>query len=282
MDATREITLSAGTIRYRDDGEGPPVVFVHGLLVNGSLWRRVTPLLTGDARCIVPDWPLGSHTVAMRPDADVTPHGVADLIAEFLEALDLRDVTLVGNDTGGALCQLVVTRRPERVGRLVLTPCDAFENFPPKMFRPMAAAAAAPGGLLALLAPMRMRSARRAPIAYGWLSKRAVPDEVTDGWVGPPLSDEGVRRDCARFLRALDPEITLDAAERLHTFGGPVLLAWAREDRFFPLDHAYRLSKLFPNARLVEVEDSRTFVSEDQPERLAELIREFVREPVAA
>jgi pimeloyl-ACP methyl ester carboxylesterase len=284
MDATpyREISLSAGTIRYRESGTGTPIVFVHGVLVNGLVWRKLPPLLEGEARCIVPDWPLGSHTVPMRPDADLTPHGLARLIAEFLEALDLRDVVLVGNDTGGALCQLVVTERPERVGRLVLTPCDAFENFPPKMFRPLLAAAAAPGGLAAALAPMRVPAARRLPLAYGGLTKRPVPDEVTDAWVGPGLSDAEVRRDLARVLRAVKPEVLLDAAARLPRFTKPVLIAWAREDRFFPIDHGRRLAALFPDARFEEIADSRTFVAEDQPERLAELIGAFVREPVAA
>jgi pimeloyl-ACP methyl ester carboxylesterase len=278
----REVSLSAGTIRYRDHGTGRPIVFVHGILVNGLVWRKLIPLLEGDARCIVPDWPLGSHSVAMRPDADLTPHGVARLIAEFLDALDLRDVVLVGNDTGGALCQLVVGERPERVGALVLTPCDAFENFPPKMFRPLLAAAAAPGGLAAALAPMRVPAARRLPLAYGGLTKRPVPDEVTDTWVGPPLSDADVRRDLARFLRTVKPEITLDAAARLPAFAKPVLIAWAGEDRFFPIDHGRRLAALFPNARFEEVADSRTFVSEDRPDALAALIAAFLREPVTA
>jgi pimeloyl-ACP methyl ester carboxylesterase len=284
IDATphKEVTLSAGTIRYRESGTGTPIVFVHGVLVNGLLWRKLFPLLEGEARCIAPNWPLGSHPVAMRPDADLTPHGIVRLIAEFLATLDLRDAVLVGNDTGGALCQLVVTEYPERAGRLVLTPCDAFENFPPKMFRPLLAAAAAPGGLAAALAPMRVPAARRLPLAYGGLTKRPVPDEVTDSWVGPALSDAAVRRDLARFLRAVKPEILLDAAARLPQFTKPVLIAWAREDRFFPVDHGRRLATLFPNARFEEISDSRTCVSEDRPDALAALIRAFVQEPAAA
>jgi pimeloyl-ACP methyl ester carboxylesterase len=271
----RDIDLSAGRLRYREQGSGTPIVFVHGLLVNGLLWRKVVPLLESGARCIVPDWPLGSHARAMNAGADVTPRGVAHLIAELLEALELRDAVVVANDTGGALAQILVTERPERVGRLVLTSCDAFENFPPRMFRPLVVASRIPGGLAAALAPTRLRAARRLPLAYGWLTHRPIPDEVTDAWLGPPLNDPGVRRDAARFLRALDPEVTLAAAARLHTFTRPVLVAWASDDRFFPLDHGRRLATLFPNARFTEIEDSRTFVPEDQPERLAALIAEF-------
>jgi pimeloyl-ACP methyl ester carboxylesterase len=275
-DTTRQIDLSAGRINYRDSGAGTPIVFVHGLLVNGLLWRKVIPPLERDARCIAPDWPLGSHLVPMKRDADLTPRGVAHLVAEFLEALDLRDAVVVANDTGGAIAQVLVTERPERVDRLVLTPCDAFENFLPKMFRPLVAAASVPGGLVAALAPMRVRAARRIPLAYGGLTKRRIPHEITDRWVRPAITDAAVRRDTARFLRAIDPEITLAAAERLHRFTGPSLVAWAREDRFFPLDHGRRLATLLPNARFMEIADSRTFVPEDQPERLAELIQQLL------
>jgi pimeloyl-ACP methyl ester carboxylesterase len=282
MDSMHEVKLSAGTIRYREAGSGPPVVFVHGLLVDGTLWRKVVPLLAPDARCIVPDWPLGSHTIAMNEDADLSPRGIAGLVAEFLEALELDDVTIVANDTGGAISQLLVTERPERIGRLVLTPCDAFENFPPEMFRGMKIAARTPGGMTAMLAPMRIAAARNAPMAFGRLAKHGIPAEVSEAWVRPAIEDAGVRRDCGKTLRALDPKDTLDAAARLHAFDRPVLIAWAPEDRFFPFDHGQRLAKLFPQGRLERIEDSWSFVSEDQPERLAELVRDFVRELVPA
>ena len=131
-----EIQLTQGTLNYRDEGEGPAVVFIHGLLVNGRVWDEVLPLLGADVRRIVPDLPLGSHTIPMNPGATLDPPALAAMIAELIERLDLRDVTLVGNDTGGALCQLVVARHPERIGKLLLINCDAFENFPPRSFAP--------------------------------------------------------------------------------------------------------------------------------------------------
>ena len=265
-----EIALPQGTVRYRDDGAGPPLVFVHGLLVDGRLWEPVADRLDGFRR-IVPDLPLGSHRVPM-PDADLSPTGLAQLVADFLGALDLEDVTLVGNDTGGAICQLVVTRHPKRVGRLVLTNCDAFDNFPPLMFRPLVLAARA-HLLTAQLQLVRLRAARRLPFAFGWLGKR-IPDELLAAWVEPFLSDRGIRRDARRVAAALDRRLLLDTAARLREFDRPVLIAWAPEDRFFPLDHARRLAAIFPDARLVEVPDSRAFISLDQPERLAALIRE--------
>jgi pimeloyl-ACP methyl ester carboxylesterase len=266
-----EIQLGAGKLRYRDSGAGAPVVFVHGALVDGRLWDPVVERL--QLRCVVPDLPLGAHRIAMRPDADLTPTGLADLIGELIEKLDLHDVTLVGNDTGGALCQFVVTRRPGRIARLVLTNCDAFDNFPPALFRPLGTLARA-RLLTAALQPLRVRALRRLPFAYGWLTKRPLPDELLDAWVEPFLSDAGVRRDARRFLLGIDRDALLDNTARLHDFDRPVLIAWAPEDRFFPLEHARRLAAVFKDARLVEIPDSCTFVSRDQPEPLAALIRE--------
>ena len=196
-----QITLSQGTIHYRDAGEGPPVVFLHGLLVDGEVWRKVTPLLQGDARCIVPDLPLGSHRIAMNADADLAPAGVARLVADLLEALDLEDVTLVGNDTGGAISQLVALDHRERVGRLVLTNCDCFDDFPPKEFVPDGQGGARAGRALcrrcSRCAPPRRGG---SPMAYGWLAHE-IPDEVTGAWIRPFLDDADIRRDAAAFMR---------------------------------------------------------------------------------
>src|SRR3954447_24665422 len=211
-----EIELSAGTVRYRDTGSGPPIVFVHGLLVDGTLWRKVTPRLEGRFRCIVPDLPLGSQTVAMKPDADLTPPALARLIGEFLEKLDLRDVTLVANDTGGALTQiLLASGQTDRIGRVVLTPCDAFDNFLPQMFKPLQLLARVPGAVYPVTQSMRIPALRRLPFAFGWLTKRRVPNEVTAGWLRPGQTDKGIRRDIARLLRGIDSRYTLEAADKL-------------------------------------------------------------------
>jgi pimeloyl-ACP methyl ester carboxylesterase len=269
-----EIQLAQGTVRYRDEGSGPPIVFVHGVLVDGRLWEPVVDRLSGSARCVVPDLPLGAHRIAMRPGADASPIGVAKLIADLISALDLSDVTLVGNDTGGALCQLLVTRHPERIARLVLTNCDAFDNFPPAMFRGLVLSARL-RLLTAALQPMRVPALRRTPLAFGRLTKRRLPDELLESWIEPLLRDAGVRRDTRRLLAAIRPAQLLDNAARLSEFDRPVLIAWAPEDRFFPIDHARRLAAIFPDARLAEVPDAYAFVSLDQPERVADLIREF-------
>ena len=277
MSSVQHIDLSSGRISYRDVGDGPPIVFVHGLLVNGNLWRKVTPGLGSDYRCIVPDLPLGSHTIPMDPGADVTPPGLARLIVELIEKLDLSDVTLVGNDTGGALTQIAMTQGSDRIGRVVLTPCDAFDNFLPPMFKGLQYAAKVPPLLTAAVQPLRIRPLRRLPIAFGWLTKRPIDDpDVEAGYIRPFFTRRAVRRDVARVLAAIDARYTREAAEQLGSFKRPVLIVWATEDKVFPVEHAHRLAGLLPDARVEEVADSYSFVPEDQPERLVELIRGFV------
>jgi pimeloyl-ACP methyl ester carboxylesterase len=268
------VELPQGTVRYRDEGEGRPFVFVHGILVNGLLWRRVVPRLDG-VRRIVPDWPLGSHEVPLRPSADLTPPGLARLIAGFVDALGLDDVVLVANDTGGAISQIVAANHPERLGGLVLTSCDAFENFLPPMFRGLQVAARVPGALTAFVAPLRLRPARGLPIAFGWLRKRPIEREVSDAYVEPFFRHAGVRRDLRKVLRGISTRHTLDAAAKLPSFDRPALVAWSADDRFFPVDHGRRLADLLPRGRFEEIRDSYTFSPEDQPERLAQLLREF-------
>jgi pimeloyl-ACP methyl ester carboxylesterase len=279
----QQIQLPQGTIRYRDSGSGEPIVFVHGLLVDGRLWRDVAPRLADEFRCIVPDLPLGSHTIPTAEGTDLSPPGLARILADLLEALELDRVTLVGNDTGGAICQLVATRHPERLARLVLTPCDAYKDFLPPAFRPLQWAARVPGLPGALFQPFRLDAARRSPLGFGWLIKRRPLDsELLESWLRPSLEDPAVRRDAVEILRRIDNRFTLEAAERLREFDRPTLIAWATEDRFFKLRNGERLAEAIPDARLELIEDARTFVPLDQPERLAALIAAFIEETPGA
>lgn len=275
-DGTRTIELPQGSLALHDSGAGEPVLFAHGLLVDGRLWRKVVPRLDGGFRCLVPDLPLGSHRTPMRAEADLSPPGLARLLVDLIEALELEQVTLVGNDTGGAISQIAAANHPERIRRLVLTPCDAFDNFLPPAFRPLQYAARVPGLLTAALQGMRLAPVRRLPIAFGWLIKHDPDDRLLDEWVKPFLSDAGVRRDTIKVLKEISPRYTDEAAERLRGFERPTMLAWAREDRFFKASYGERLAATIPGARLEWIEDSYTFVPEDQPAALAELIKEFV------
>jgi pimeloyl-ACP methyl ester carboxylesterase len=278
----REVRLPQGPIRYRELGTGEPILLVHGLLVNALLWEEVAEALARDFRVIAPDWPLGSHTVPLEDGADLTPPGLAKLIADFMEALDLRDVTLVGNDTGGALTQLVAVGHPERLARIVLTPCDAYENFPPPMFVPLMFAGRSPTAAWLIANSLRTEFAQRLPFAFGWLSKRPLDRDVARSFVRPAMTDRRIRQQVAKILGGIDKRHTLAAAERFPEFDKPVLIAWAPEDRFFKLRYAERLARDFPHARLERIEDSYTFVSIDQPDLTAELIAAFARKPVVA
>jgi pimeloyl-ACP methyl ester carboxylesterase len=281
MAEIRELQVEQGTVQYRDIGSGPPIVFVHGALVAGDLWDGVVASLANDYRCIVPELPLGAHRVPLRKDADLSPPGLARLVTGVFDALDLDDVTLVGNDTGGAICQLVATSDPKRLGRLVLTNCDAFDNFLPPAFAYLQVAARIPGALTVLGLSQRIRPMRQLPIAYGWLSHRRIPDEALDGWASAIGADPGIRRDLAKVLKGISKRYTLDAAAALASFDRPALIAWGRDDRFFATAYAERLATVIPGARLELIDGARTFVSIDQPERLGSLIADFVRETTA-
>jgi pimeloyl-ACP methyl ester carboxylesterase len=277
-------TLDLGggrTVRAHVTGEGPPIVFVHGALVNANLWRKVVARLDGFKRVTL-DLPLGSHLEPMPRDADLRPPALADLIADSLAALELTDVTLVGNDTGGGLSQIVATRRPERIGALVLTSCDAFDSFPPRFFRIVLAPARVPGMIPIAFGGLRLRPLRRLPIAYGWLTTGPIDRDAEDSYVLPVLTRGDIRRDVRKLLGGLDPTYTLDAAAKLASWDRPALIAWSEKDRFFPIEHAERLAKVIPNARLEWIAGARTFAMEDEPERVAAVIGSFMRESVGA
>ncbi len=274
----REVELTQGTLRYRERGTGAPIVFVHGLLVNGDLWRKLVPQLSHRYRCITPDLPLGSHEIPMKPEADLSIPGIARLLSEFCSALGLEHPTLVANDTGGAITQWMMTEHPNSVGRVVLTSCDCFENFLPAMFRPLQALAHVPPLLTAVLQPLRLASVRRLPFAFGWLAKRPIAPEFEAGYAAQILAQRAIRRDCYKVLRDISPKYTRRAAERLGEFVNPVLVAWAADDRFFPPEHGRRIAQIVPKGRFVLIEDSYTFISEDQPDALAKQILAFLEE----
>lgn len=271
----KEIELPMGTLRYREAGAGQPVVFVHGYLVDGRLWDGVVDALAAEFRCIAPDWPIGAQRVAMRPDADLSPPGIAATIASLLEALELEDVTIVGNDSGGAMSQVLVTTHPERIGRLVLTNCDTHENFPPGIFKAMPALAKLPGGMTALSAPFRIGAVARR--AYAPFSRNPIPADLVASWLEPGMRDRDVRRDLRKVTAGMNKRHTLEAAAKLRGSQLPILLAWAPGDRFFPISYAERLAAEAGNARIVRIPDAKTFVPLDQPALLAKEIAQFAR-----
>jgi pimeloyl-ACP methyl ester carboxylesterase len=274
----KRLELSGGTIEYEDTGgAGPTVVLLHGVVMNGTLWRRVVADLRTDHRCLIPNLPLGAHGLPMREDADLSLRGQAYLVAEFLERLDLVDVTLACNDWGGALL-LTSDGRDERIGRLVLAACETFDNYPPGLpGKNLALLGRLPGGLALAGQLLRVRALRRLPMTLGWMSKRPIPDEIVDRWLRP-LRDRAIRRDLSTYVRGVKAakRELLAATERMAEFDRPVLVAWGPEDRVMPIEHGRRLAAILPRGRLVEIPDTYTLIPEDQPALLAARIREFI------
>jgi pimeloyl-ACP methyl ester carboxylesterase len=276
-----EVELSAGRIEYQDTGGGGPVVvLVHGLLMDATLWDAVTADLSADHRCIVPTLPLGAHRLPVAVGADLSVRGLAALVAEFFKCLGLNEVTVAGNDTGGAIVQILAAEHSERVGRIALVSCDAFGNFPPGLTgKALVAAGKLPPALFgAFMQQMRLKPARRAPFAYGWLTKRG--DQACRRCLQPLLTSPAIRRDTTAALRAIaaDPGVLTRVATQLPGFTRPALIAWAARDRVMPPEHGRRLAKLLPDARHVEIPDSYTLIPLDQPALLARELRTFIRE----
>lgn len=272
----RTVELAAGPVAYRESGSGPPIVFVHGVGVNGDLWRKVVPSLSESFRCIVPDLPFGGHSHPLHADADLSLPGMAQVVADFIEALELDGPAVVANDTGGAVAQWLVGHHPERVGALVLTSCDAFHKFPPSPQRYLEVAARSPLLMWVVAWTVRFRAVQRLPTAYGWVTKRPMDPATMRSFTDPIRANAGVRRDLTRLLLAVETRYTYEAAGALQRFDKPALVLWAEDDKIFPRDHGRLLAELLPQGRFELVPDSRTFIPEDQPERLASRVREFL------
>lgn len=276
---TIDVPTSAGPLRTRIVGSGPPVLFVHGLLVDGHVWDAVAAELSADHRCILPTLPLGSHRLAMQPGADLAPARIAALLDELCAELELDDVTVVANDSGGAITQLWMANGAPRVGRVICTPVDCFDHFPPPAFKPyltLARSQAMTGAVLRLA--LRVRRLRHTPLTYGGLTHRPIDDAHARSWMQAPATDRGVLADLCSFVRgAARTDLERESA-RLRDFARPVLLAWSTEQAWFPVEHAVRLTRLLPDARIALMEGTGAFPQVDQPAALASLVRDFTRD----
>ena len=271
-----ELALKQATIEYQEfgpkDSAHPPVLFVHGILVDGQLWREVAENLGRRGyRCIVPTLPLGSHTIPVKDASALSLPGVAEMINDAIVALDLSDVTLVGGDTGGGICQLVVDAYPDRIGRLVLTNCDAFDKCPPFPFDLVFRLLRGPISIKALSGAMRLRALRRSALGYGLLISPPDP-HLTAAWLQPCLKDSRICRDLAALLRQVAKADLTDVATRLPRFTKPVTLVWGQGDRVFTPSLGRRLAGVFSNGKLIEVPDAKTFVSLDNPDVVIDAI----------
>jgi pimeloyl-ACP methyl ester carboxylesterase len=273
------IVLEGRTIMYDVTGEGPPIVFVHGVFATGGVWYDVIDRLAPNFRCINVHLPLGVHRYPSPPTVDHSPLALARVIAGLLEALDLRDVTLVGNDTGGALCQLVIAYQPERVGRLVLTNCDAFEVFPPKSLAPLYFAARIPA-LWWLFSKLTLRPQVRKRF-FKTVAHTEPDGEVLAMLLGRFANNPGVREDLRKTIVAIRPQVTLEAAKRFASFDRDVLVLWGKDDIFFPVSLGERLAKAFPRGRFQAIDNAMLFVGIDAPQVVAPAIAGFARASLA-
>jgi pimeloyl-ACP methyl ester carboxylesterase len=273
----RSIEVPAGVIEYDEVGSGPPVVLLHGVLMDHTLWDRVLPLLPEGFRYIRPVLPLGAHRRAMDPGADLTLPGQVRTVADVLDALDLEDVTLVHSDWGGALF-LTARGLDRRVARQVILPCEAFDNFPPGLpGRMVALAARLPAGLQLAARQLRVGWLRRLPMLYGQMARRPVPDELIRRWTEPVLGDPGVRRDLLAYARGtFDKAALVRDTEALRGFQGDVLVLWSPDNRVMPPEHGPRLAALLPRGRYAEVPGAYVLSPLDEPEAVARQMGAFL------
>ncbi|MGK5557429.1 alpha/beta fold hydrolase [Actinomadura kijaniata] len=274
----RNVEVAGGVLEYDEVGTGPPVVLLHGLLMDHTVWDRVLPLLPEGFRYVRPVLPLGSHRRPMRPDADLTMRGQVALVADFLDALDLRDVTLVHSDWGGSLF-LTAYGRDQRVARQVILPCEAFDNFPPGLpGKLLTLVVRIPGGLQLAARQLRVAPLRRLPMLFGRMARRPVPDALVRRWTEPVLRDPAVRRDLLAYGRGpFDRRELVRATEELRRFQGESLVLWSPDNRVMPPEHGRRLAELLPAGRYAEVPGAYVLSMLDEPETVAREIGRFLQ-----
>ncbi|WP_024804573.1 alpha/beta fold hydrolase [Nocardia sp. BMG51109] len=274
------VDVPAGPVHYVEHGDGPPVVLLHGLLMNHTVWDAVLELLPSGFRYIRPDLPLGSHPEPMRDEADLSLRGQNVLIADFLAALDLRDVTLVHSDWGGGLF-LTAYGLDERVSRLIVLPCEAFDNFPPGFPGKMAVLLLrVPGALPIGLRQLRIGALRNSPLLFGQMARAPISDELAHAWTAPALRDPRIGRDVRKYGRAMPDKAELIAnTEALRTFPGPALVLWSSAGKVMPRAHGARLAELLPHGRLVEIDEAYVLSMLDQPAAVAKAMAEFLGAP---
>jgi pimeloyl-ACP methyl ester carboxylesterase len=265
-------------IEYTDTGSGPVVVFVHGAYVTGRLWQDVVDRLSDSHRCIAPTLPFGAQAEPVGAGVDLTVAASGRRIVGLLEELDLSDVTLVANDTGGGIVLAALGNAMldwDRVSKLVFTNCDSFEHFPPSAFAPIVRLCA----LSQTLGAIVLKGLTNAPglkVFTSAVTRHGIDAARRPAIFGGFLTSAAVRREAARFTADLKPSHTLAAVGALKRWDNPVLMAWGTSDKMFPLSHAERLAETFPNAVVRTIEDSSTYVMLDRPDEAAEAIRAFV------
>lgn len=274
-----ELRSRLGPLAWRSSGRGPAVVFFAGALANGELWRGVVTELRDRYRCIIIDLPLGAHNRPLNPGADRSATSLARLIPESLELLDLDDATVVANDTAGGLLLLALAgAHPglRRIGRLVLTNCDNYENFPPPTLRRVAQLCRIFPALARAALRRQARSPKQRRQVISSVVQRPIDDTLAESFFGPLQHNTRIADDLVAALGGCRPQLLLDAAPAIPRFDHPVLLVWGDACQFFPIAHAHRLAAEFPHTTLVSVPGAKTWVPIDDPTAVSRAITEFV------
>ena len=273
-----EILLPSGTIEYREEGnsDGPPVVLLHGLLMNDTQWDLALPHLPAGYRYLLPVLPIGGHRIPMRDDADLTMPGMVDVVADFLDALDLTDVTLVVSDWGGPLF-LTDVGRDKRIARLVICPSEAYDNFPPGFPGKVTWVGTRTTGTVKMaMQQLRIGWLRRRFFLFGMMAAKPIPQHIIEAWTNPGIADVRIRRDLLKYARTrFDKSSLVRATNRLADFSGDVLVLWSR-NRVMPVAHAEALAEL-TGGTLRYVDDAKVLIMLDQPEETARAIGEFLK-----
>jgi pimeloyl-ACP methyl ester carboxylesterase len=262
----RSVQTPSGRISYTEQGTGPVALFVHGVLLNGQLWRHQLDHLSDIQRCIAVDL-LAHGDTEIAPDQDVSVTANAKMLREFIDALNIDQVDLVGNDSGGGIAQIFAASYPERMHSLTLTDCDAHDNWPPEAFKPFLAMAAA-GGLRGTLdAMLSDKSVYRSPQALGpaYEHPERVSDDSIEKYLSPLVRTEQRTRDFERFLAAFDNKHTLAVEDRLKTLKAPTLIVWGTDDVYFDVKWSRWLAETIPGTRRrVEFNGARIFFPEER------------------
>ncbi len=274
-----KIEIEGNTIDYKEVGTGYPLLFIHGAFSSGKTWRKVVPELSAHFRCIIPEWPFGGHKTPIQHEMDFTPSGIAELISKVLDSLNLTQVMIVANDTGGAYAQVFTAKYSQKVSSLVLTNCEGFEIFPPKKFQSLKTMVKVPGYLRGMARLFRFTSFLKLNITFGLLSNSLKKEEIYEFYVKEFSENKLIQNDFRQLAAGWDPKYTIEAAKKLSSFEQPVLILWGTEDKLlFPVELGKRLKALFQNGTFVEIPDSMTYVQEDNPKELARNIIRFSKE----
>jgi len=271
----RNIETPSSRINYVEQGSGPVALFVHGVLLNGYLWRHQLAQLSNIRRCIALDLLAhGGTEIAATQDVSVTAN--AHMLLEFLDALKIDQVDLVGNDSGGGICQIFAALYPQRIRSLVLTDCDTHDNWPPEPFKPFVAMVAAGGLAETLNAMLSDKSIYRSEQALGpaYQQPQAVTDDTIETYLRPLLGSPQRTRDIERFINAFDCRHTVAIENQLQQLRAPTLIAWGTDDIYFDLEWSSWLEKTIPGTRRrIEFQSARVFFPEERADELNVAIR---------